>query len=163
MPERALVVWYSLSGNTRRIGQEIASALDAPGEELIELHPRTGGLRMFRILLDAVRRTGTAIRRPSHDPANFDLVVLGTPVWAGRITPAIRTYARTHAVGARRVAFFLTQGGQNPGTCFEELAALCGKAPVATLTVDARHLSPGAHREPMDSFLGRLGLPGHAV
>jgi len=42
---------------------------------------------------------------------DYDLVVVGSPVWAGKISPAIRTFLVTNDFSNKQVAYFVTLGG----------------------------------------------------
>lgn len=41
------------------------------------------------------------------------MIVVGTPIWNGRPTPAIRTYARKNDLSRKKVALFWTLNGSN--------------------------------------------------
>ena len=63
------------------------------------------------------------------DPKKYDLIIIGTPVWAWTTTPAIRTYLTQNK--PKKVAFFCTSGGSK-GKVFEDMEEL-SKKPLATL------------------------------
>lgn len=111
---------------------------------------------MMRAIYDAILRRETPIGMPERDPASYDLLAIGGPVWVGRMASPIRSYA--HRLGGRapRVAFFCTEGGSGAEQAFEDLARLCGKAPDATLVIDASHLDPGEHRDTLQRFVAQL-------
>ena len=48
---------------------------------------------------------------------DYDLVVLGTPVWAGRCSSVMRTFLKAHGRKLERVAYVVTRGsdGRNEG------------------------------------------------
>ena len=56
----------------------------------------------------------TEIAPTTKSPADYDLIVVGTPVWAGRPTPAIITYLKKNSLAGKKVALFFTQGGKKP-------------------------------------------------
>ena len=41
-------------------------------------------------------------------------MVVGTPIWAGRPTPAITTYLKKNDLAGKKVAAFFVQGGKKP-------------------------------------------------
>lgn len=154
MAHRILIACYSMTGHTRRLADEILATFgaDAELEQIAEPRPRRGLPGVLRALFDAVLRREVRISPLDRDPARYALLVLGGPVWAGRLAPPVRTYARRHAAAAPRVAFFCTQGGGGADAAFDDLGQLCGRAPCATLAVDARHLDPAAHRDALARF-----------
>ena len=156
MSPRNLIVFYSMTGNTRGLANELRDALHGHLEEIVEPRTRKGLVGVIRALFDALARREPPIRDPARDPAQYELLVLGGPVWAGRMAAPVRSYARRHGPRARQLAFFCTQGGNEAGPAFAELAALCGGEPVATLAISAPLLASQAHAEELRRFVASL-------
>ena len=140
---RALVAYYSRSGNTRRVAETIASELGADLEPITDLADRRGILGYLRAGRDAIRGRGTGIGEPVHDPGAYDLVVIGTPVWASAVTPAVRTYLARYAGRLPDAALFLTHGGSGRERVFAQMTALCGRFPLAALALREQELRAG--------------------
>ena len=93
---KILCVYYSRSGKTKAVMEEIAQELEA---ELVEIHDRVdrNGMRgWLRCGLDAMRRT-TQPLEPFHTEralSDYQLVILGTPVWAGRCSSVMRGFLK---------------------------------------------------------------------
>ena len=83
---KVLVAYYSRTGNTKKAALAIAKEMNAKVDEIIDLKDRkmkiVGWLVSGR---DASRGSLTDIKC-DQDPSNFDLVVVGTPVWAWTVT-----------------------------------------------------------------------------
>lgn len=157
MATNVLVAYYSMSGNTRHIAKEIGSAIGADVEEIREPHARRGPVGAMRALADALLRRKPPILPVGHDPAQYDLLVLGGPVWGGRMASPVRTYAKRHGSTAPQVAFFCTEGGRGSESAFADLERLCQHAPKATFVVDAKHLEAASHRAELGHFASRMG------
>jgi flavodoxin len=156
MAQHILVAFYSMTGNTRQLASEIAAAIDADLEEIREPHARSGVKGVLRALCDALLRRKPAIEPIARDPADYDLLVLGGPVWSGRIAAPVRTYADIHGKRARQVALFCTQGCHGAEEALSELEWFFHPAPRAALIVDAEHLPPTAHRDALRTFVCHL-------
>jgi flavodoxin len=111
---KSLVVYYSRSGNARFVAQTIAAELGSDVEEVVDLKNRGGVLGFLSGGFDAMRGKETKIGETKKSPADYDLVVVGTPVWGSRPTPAIRTYLRRNDFSGVKVALFFAQGGKKP-------------------------------------------------
>jgi flavodoxin len=157
-PSRTLVTFYSMTGNTRRVAREIQTALAAEFEELVELKPRRGFVGVLRALFDTVARRGATLAPTRHDPGERDLLILGGPIWGGRMASPVRAYAMGAARHAPRVAFFCTMGSKGAATAFADLEALCGRTPVATFAADAAQLNKGTYRAALAGFVASLKL-----
>lgn len=161
MTAHTLIAYYSMSGHTRSLANEIRNATGAELEEIRERRPRHGFSGVMRALFDAVARRTPPILAASHNPADYELLVIGGPVWAGRMAAPVRSYAQRYGARAPHVAFFCTEGGRGADTAFADLEKLCQKPPDATLVVDAAHLPVVKHAVPLSSFASRLGTSVH--
>lgn len=79
---KVLVVYYSRSGNNHKIAGELAQALGADIERLKEKTNRSGSVGYMKAGRDSMRKRPAELEPVSNDPANYDVVVLGGPVWA---------------------------------------------------------------------------------
>jgi flavodoxin len=120
---KTLVVYYSRTGNARFVAETIAAEVGADVEEVIDQKNRSGALVYLTGGSAARRGKETKISPPTKSPAEYDLIVVGTPVWAGRPTPAIVTYLKKNDLSGKKVAVFFTQGGKKP-VAIEQTKAL---------------------------------------
>ncbi|WP_049621510.1 flavodoxin family protein [Frateuria defendens] len=159
MTSRTLLVYYSMTGNTRKLAEEIGDAVGADVEEIRELHARHGLSGMWRAMVDTLLHREPALLPVQHDPADYDLLVLGGPVWASHAASPVRAYARQWGEKTKDVALFCTEGRRGAEEAFAELRPFFHRLPVATVAVDAGHLRPGDHREAMQQFVAHLKTP----
>jgi flavodoxin len=105
---KSLVVYYSRAGNTRFVAQEIAAELGSDVEEVIDLKRREGTMGWVSAGRDAMGNRETEIGETKKNLDDFDLIVIGTPIWAWSPSAPIRTYIRKHNFAGRKVALFFT-------------------------------------------------------
>jgi flavodoxin len=137
---RILVVYYSRTGRTRLVAREIAAALGADLEEIVDPTPRSGVFGYLRSSHQAFFRGLPPIADAIHHPADYDLVVIGTPIWNASLSAPVRSYLRRHHAAMRNVAFFLTCGGFGIDRVFRQMAEESSRRPVARLAVREREL-----------------------
>jgi flavodoxin len=109
---KSLVVYYTRTGNARFAAETIAAEIGADVQEVIDQKKRSGILGWLSGGKDAKQGKETQIAPTDKSPADYDLVIVGTPVWAGRPTPAITTYLKKNDLSGKKVAVFFTQGGK---------------------------------------------------
>ncbi|HTU67565.1 MAG TPA: hypothetical protein VMF52_16565 [Steroidobacteraceae bacterium] len=152
-----LVAYYSLSGNTERVARDIAARLGADLEQIRERASRRGFVGRCRAAIDSFReRPGRLeeLARHAHDHA---LTIVGTPVWAGKMTPAIRAYLGQRRGQLDDVALFTTSGGSAGAAVIGAMERLIGQRAVASVAFDARELADGeAYEAKLRSFLAAL-------
>ena len=109
---KSLVVYYSRTGTTKAIGNSIANEINADTDEIIDLKARIGRINYMRAARDAKGYKITNIRT-EKDPSNYDLIVIGTPIWWGHIPPAIRTYLQNNELNGKKIALFITSQAED--------------------------------------------------
>jgi len=155
--KKVLVVYYSKAGNTERVAKDVASALHADIEKLIDKKNRNGLWAFFGAGRDAMKKNRTGLEPLQKDPANYDLVVLGTPVWAGNITPAIRTYLDMNRDKLKNTAYIITSGSTPAEKVIPSCEELAGKKPMAYAGFTAEELKDEKlYREKLAGFIEKL-------
>lgn len=139
---KTLVAFYSRDGHTKRVAEIIANALNAELDEIVDKKPRKGILGFLRAGYDATRRKTTEISF-TKNPTDYDIVVIGTPVWNSRVTPAIRTYLLRNRENIRRAAFFATCTGRS-GKCLKQMHELYGSEVLAEKVILRNAIEGGA-------------------
>ena len=155
---KTLVVYYSRSGHTRQVANEIAAHCGADLEVIREANSRDGLVGYFHSGWQALIGAAPPVCPTIIDPANYDLVILGTPIWNFSLAPPVRSYAQRYGAHFKQVAFFCTEGGAGDQRAFSELARICAREPITTLTVTEKQLPEPAHKEPLRSFVARLAV-----
>ena len=153
---KILIVYYSRTGNTRAVAQALAAQLGADIEEIVDTKNRKGIFGWLGAGKDASQKKTTVIGPTTKDPANYDLVVLGTPIWSWSMTPAIRTYIEANREKFKKVAFFCTMGKNGDVKTFAAMAELCGRKPAASLAVRAEEVKIRQYQSGINKFAAEL-------
>jgi flavodoxin len=136
-----LVVYYTRTGHTEHVANELSKLLGADIETIEEEKDREGWLGFLRSGYEAWRGKEAPILPDHLELEKYDLVIIGTPVWAGHIASPTRSFINKHARECKAFAFFCTMGGNDPGAALDDLKDLCGgHTPIAMLSISAREL-----------------------
>ena len=149
---KTLVVFYSRTDNTRKTAEEIASLLECDMEEIIDTKNRSGPLGYMRSGRDASRRKLTVLKDVINDPSHYDLLIIGTPLWAWHVSTPVRTYIHQNQAKFKNVAFFCTAGGKSFDGAFNDMEELSGKSPLATLGVREKEIKDGSYKSKVAEF-----------
>jgi len=150
---KCLLVFYSRTGNTKKIAESISTEMNCEYEEIIDTKKRKGFIIGFvKSGFAATREKLTVIKETQKDPNLYDVVILGTPIWNKRMTPAIRTYITENKNRFKSVAFFCTMGGRGGPETFKSMAKLCEKTPVSTLSIIKKDIKNELHRDDIKNF-----------
>ena len=140
---KTLVVYYTRSGNTTKVAEEIAAALGADIELLKDGVNRGGPIGFVKSGREAKFGTMVNLEPLEHDLSTYDLVVVGTPVWARMVSSPVNTFLREVNLGGAKLAWFCTVGASSDAfkeNCFATMAEAAGRTPIATAGFSAKEL-----------------------
>lgn len=140
---KILIVYFSRGGNTAQVAETISSQSGAALEPLVSKISYEGVFGYIRALRGAMRKKTAEIEHPKFDPDDYDLVVVGSPVWGGNVTPPVRRYLQKYGHSIARLAVFCTEGGSGEENTLLQMAELCGQKAVASLVVKEKDLKSG--------------------
>ena len=153
---RYLVVYYSWTGNTAKIANLIAETLSADIERINDVIPRGGPFAFLAAVVASLLNKSPQISQPTKSVADYDVVILGCPVWASNMATPMRTYIMRENPGIKKVALFCTFGGSGGKAALARMAALCGRTSSADLTVDRSALASGTWRGLTENFVRQV-------
>ena len=136
---KILVAYFSQTGNTKKVARQIARKLGADMDEIKEKGKND-------------KKPGKDVQEITYkkDPSKYDMVVIGSPVWAFRPPPVTRKYLSENKF--RKTAFFCTYGLWT-GFFFRGMKS-ASKEPVAKLKVHMKKVDkPG---EKLDEFCSKI-------
>ncbi len=104
------VAYYSRTGNTRKAAEYLAKKI---GATVIELKDKTnyqGGIGFFKGGMKATFGQKAKLNSAVYDEISaYDRIVLATPVWAGKTTPAINAVLSNVDFNGKEVYVLTTQ------------------------------------------------------
>ena len=106
-----LCIYYSRTGNTRRAVKAIAADLGAEIVAIRDGEERGGWRGYLRCGMDAMR-TSTRPLKPFETEKPLDrykLVIVGSPVWGGRMAAPVRALLKRRGLEMKNVAYVVTR------------------------------------------------------
>ncbi len=144
---RAIIVYYSLEGNTDYAAKLLAQEL---GADLLRLEPITPYPTDNRKFLlggkDATFGVEPPLKPYNFNADDYDVVVLGTPLWAWTYAPPLKTFIKGNNLSGKKLAFFVSSGGGDDKKCFAKLCKATGCENAPTLSV----IDPLKNKNPAD-------------
>ena len=109
---KCIVIYYSLTGNTKLIAELIAKSIKADLEQLTLVKPMPKGFTKFIIGgYQAIFNRNPKLKPYKIDFNKYDLIFLGSPIWGGKNAPAINTFLNDNTLHDKKICFFCTSGG----------------------------------------------------
>jgi flavodoxin len=109
---KMLVLYYSQTGNTKALANEIATKLGADIEEIVAVNPYDGDFQATIERCKQEHEQGNIpdIQPIKTDPANYDIIFLGFPVWFGTYAPPVQKFLLGADLSGKKIVPFCTFG-----------------------------------------------------
>lgn len=121
----ALIAYFSWSGNTEAVAQEIQAQTGADLFEIVPAEPYTDD---YDELLDIAQEEQSSDARPAIaetvDLSSYDTVYLGFPNWWGDMPMILYTFLDEYDLSGKTVAPFNTSGGSGFSGSLDTIAQM---------------------------------------
>lgn len=149
---QTLVVYYSRDGHTRKVAEELSKELRCDIEEIRDTVNRSGPIGWLNSGRQASTKALTKLQPIKNDPAKYDLVIIGTPVWAGHVSTPVRTYLSDNKDKLKKVAFLITEGSRGDETTIKDMEELSGKKAAGAIVVKVAEIKKGEYSDKVKKF-----------
>lgn len=123
---KTLVVYYSMSGKTRKAATERATKEDADILEVKKQKPYSVITAFLFGARAAMAQKTVEIGALKCDFAAYDKIILAAPIWGGFPAPPINNVIAMLPAG-KEVEFIFTSGGGGSAKCLDKVKALIEK------------------------------------
>ncbi|EKE21314.1 MAG: flavodoxin related protein [uncultured bacterium] len=151
--KKILVVYYSRTQTTKKVAMQLAEKLGADVEEIKDTVDRKGAKGYLISGRDATLRKLTVLEKSEKNLRDYDLVIIGTPIWSWNMSVPVRTYLTDHKSEFPEVTFFCTMGGSGDKRAFAEMGEIIEKKPIATLTLKTVEVVKDLTGEKINEFV----------
>ena len=123
--KKVLVAYFSWSGNTKAVAEEIHKQV---GGDIAEIVPATPYSETYSVTVAKAKTEQEAGARPAistkiADFEQYDTIYLGYPNWWGSMPMPVATFIDTYKMSGKKVAPFFTHGGGGVQRCMSDLEA----------------------------------------
>ena len=124
---KVLIIYFSRSGNTREIANQIHEIIGGDITELQTVEP-------YPDEYDAVTKQAKQELNSGYKPAlktkvenvwSFEVIFVGSPNWWSTISSPVRTFLSEYDLSGKSIAPFITHEGSGLGRSVTDIATLC--------------------------------------
>ena len=152
------VVYYSLSGNTKKVAEKIAKELSCDLIEIETLKPMPK-VYAAQIMYGGMQASFSLKPRIKPIPApilSYDELIIGCPIWAGKHAPAINTFIHLPGMARKIIAVFTLNGGGKNEKCQPGLRAILPSLKAYVDLYDKKLDKEKENEELLSDFLERI-------
>ena len=137
---KTLIVYYSRTNTTKQIAEKIQAKLNCDIEEINDNKNYNGKLGFLKGGFQASTGKSSKLSSISKNPADYDLVIVGTPVWASNMATPIYTYLEKYHKDIKNIACFCTCMGGGYEKTLEKMGKVSRKQPVSTMYLTSQDI-----------------------
>ena len=144
---RKLVAYFSASGVTAKVAEDLSEAI---GADLYEIEPEVPYTKADLNWMDKKSRSTIEMNDPTSRPAisgkrdnmdEYDVVFVGFPIWWYVAPTIINAFLESYDLTGKIIIPFATSGGSDMGKTNERLAPSCKGARLMEGTVFKKNIS----------------------
>ena len=168
---KTAIFYYSYDRSCAHTAEAVKAALNADFRsaadvfeiKTVDTKKRKGFFKMVWGVGQVMRNKKPALQPISADINAYELIVLGTPVWASSPTPAMVSFLSTTEIRGKKIALFCCHAGKM-GDALEKLKTLLSVDTAGnTIVGEADFKSPAregraALKEKVDAWVKTLAL-----
>jgi len=155
--DKKIIVYYSLSGNTKGLAELIQSLTGADIFELELVDPYPEEFEAVVERAGRERETGDlpALAANVDNFADYDVVFLGTPNWFGTLSMPVFTFIDSHDLSGKTIVPFVTHGR---GGLQDQITDLKALVPNATYLEEFAQYRDELVESDVSQWLGGIGM-----
>ena len=159
MAEQILVVYFSRSGNTRKIANLIHQEV---GGTIHEIQPEAPYPNSYDAVVDQAEKEIQAEYKPALQSTldhieSYDTIFVGSPNWWGTIAPPVATFLSEYDLSGKTIVPFCTHGGGGLGRIDKDIAKLCPHSTVLS-SLEIYEGGRGNSQAKVSAWLSKVGI-----
>lgn len=137
---KTLIVYYSRSGITEKIAKLIQKELNCDIEEITDDNNYNGKIGYMKGGMNASMGRTSKLNPISKNPGDYDLVIIGTPVWASNMATPIYTYLLEYKDDINEIASFCTCISGGYDKTLKKINIVSGKNSISTMYLTSKDI-----------------------
>lgn len=105
---KVLILYSSLTGNTKTCCEALQKELQADIIEIKDLKDRSGKWGFFKTAIGSLFGSHTKIEPENPDLSSYSSIIIGSPIWTGKLSMATRTLIDKNSFTGKKVIIFTT-------------------------------------------------------
>ena len=159
MAEHILVVYFSRTGNTRKIANLIHQEV---GGTIHEIRPKVPYPNSYDAVVDQAQKEIQAGYKPALQSTldhieSYDTIFVGSPNWWSTIAPPVATFLSEYDLSGKTIVPFCTHGGGGLGRIGQDIAKLCPQSSILS-SFEIYGSGTGNAQAEVSAWLRKVGM-----
>lgn len=156
---KMLIVYYSRTGNTRTVAEEIHKQL---GGDIVELQTVQPYPEAYRATTEQAKQELESGFKPPlktkiENMDSYDVIAVGSPCWWSTVATPVITFLTEYDFSGKTIAPFMTHEGSGLGRTITHIRQLCPRATILEgLAIRGSNVTEA--KKPVAAWLNKIGL-----
>jgi len=156
---KKIVVYFSHSGNTRDIANQIHKSVSG---DIFEIQSKENYPSNYNAVVKKARQElesgyKPALKAKVSNIRSYDVVFIGCPIWCGTIPMPVVTFLSGYDFSGKTIIPFCTHEGSGLGRSITDIAKLCPQSKILEgLAVRGRDVKSAQNE--VSEWLGEIGV-----
>lgn len=155
-----LVVYYSRTGTSRQVAQQLARMAKGHLGEIVDKVPRVGLWGDMRCIVDALLHRTPRMRYSGPVPSHYRSIILVAPVWMRHVAAPVRSFLRRGLPLPQRLGIVCVMAREGGYRAVQEMADGARSVPLSTLVLQQRKVLDGSATVELQRFLQDFSTAG---
>jgi flavodoxin len=130
--KKILVVYFSHSGNTRIIAEQIKNAT---GADIFEIQTVKDYPKDYQTVVEQAKKEINSNYKPKlktkvNNIEFYDIIFIGSPNWWSTVVPPVATFLTSYNLEGKTIVPFMTHEGSGMGHSVADIKKMCPKSTV---------------------------------
>lgn len=153
---KIVIIFYSRDGHTRLVAESLAKMLSCDIFEITEPKSRKGLFGFLRSGMEAIKKKSPPINPLNIDINQYDIVLMGTPIWAGTNCSPLNTFIEQYGKSIKKFALFSLRGGSATPIYASDISKVLQKQPIASMDLVQKGLKSSEWQNNLKDFVAKL-------
>lgn len=120
---KAIIVYFSLEGDSKYVADKIAQIIgaDTLRIEPIKAYPTSRIKKYIWGGKSVIFREKPKLKQYEFTKRHYDLVIVGSPVWAGTYAPPLKSFFKDNKIASKKIALYCCCGGGSTEKCLRKM------------------------------------------
>lgn len=155
---KALIVYYTKSGNTEILAKEIQKEI---GADIFKIEVVNSYPEDYRKTTEVVKEEQSRgylppIKEKVENLADYDTVYLGSPIWWGTYANPVATFLNENDLSNKRVVLFITHGGSGVAKSLSDLRKIQLNAEVEANVFSSKNVNTARIASDIKEWLNEI-------
>jgi len=162
--QKKLVLYFSESGTTKAVAEELQKQLGADIESILPEEPYSGNFQETMQRVQRENQSGTLpkVKSLKAKIADYDIIFLGYPIWGGTYASPVASLLKEQDFAGKKIVPFCTFGSGGLNTSSDALVKALPKAKIQA-GYGVRQARVAAAAKELDRFLKENGYKKGSV